>query len=162
MENSQFQANKVDKPRDLSGQDLKQILKRIFKQIQIDHIQIVSAEIACYFFLTLLPTLTSAISIYGLMMESEEVQHQLSAISPALPQQSKEILSGTLNDIASRSHSNLSWPLLLGLAISQLRGNRATITVFEGVNIAFNEINDNKLLKKYGITLSFTNGGILK
>jgi membrane protein len=159
--NEKASGNTAKKPRKIPPGGYKQVFKRVLKNFQIDHIPVVSAGIAFYFFLALFPALAAVVSIYGLVMEPAEVQQQIAEISSALPEKTQVLLSDILNGIARKSTGTLGWTLLLGLLISILSANRGTIAVFEGVNIAYKERNERKLLRKYGVTLSFTLGGIL-
>ena len=52
----------VVKPSQLSGEGWKQISKRVYSQLTADHISIVAAGVAFYFFLALIPTFIAAIS----------------------------------------------------------------------------------------------------
>ncbi|MFA0964845.1 YihY/virulence factor BrkB family protein [Roseivirga sp. BDSF3-8] len=151
----------ASKPRHLPGKGWKDIGKRVLDQLKKDHVQITAAGVAFYFFLAIFPTIAAAVSIYGLVMEPAEVEQQISQATAALPPQASDMLSGILEKTASKPGSTLGWSLVLSILLSLWSANKGTSALFEGVNIAYDELDERNFLKKYGITLLFTLGGIL-
>ena len=73
--------------------------KRAFKEMQTDHVQIVSAGVAFYFFLSIFPTIVVAISIYSLVLDPAEIQEQLSRLTLILPEQAYGMITDILNQL---------------------------------------------------------------
>ncbi|MBS0001364.1 MAG: YihY/virulence factor BrkB family protein [Cyclobacteriaceae bacterium] len=165
MSNSrQIRNNRGIKPEKsgiTSLKDLKGFVSRVMEQIKHDHVQVVSAGVAFYFFLALFPTFAAIISIYGLVMDAAHVEQQMSQIATNLPDQTQQMLSGILHRLAGQSDQTLGWSLVISILISFWSANKGTSAVFEGVNIAYNEIDERNFFRKNGITILFTIGGII-
>ncbi|HET8865760.1 MAG TPA: YihY/virulence factor BrkB family protein [Gracilimonas sp.] len=151
----------AEKPHQLTWQGWKQIGKRVKSQLTVDHISIVSAGVAFYFFLSLFPTLIAAISIFGLVMEPAEIQQQISEVAHILPDQSSEMISNILEGITEKSSKSLGWSLVWSILFSLFTAMQGTKAVFEGINVAYDEIDERGFFKYNGLTLLFTLGGIL-
>ena len=145
----------------LSFNRIKKFIMAIMAEIKYDHVQVVSAGVAFYFFLALFPTFAAIISVYGLVMEPEQVQEQMAQVSANLPEQTHQMLSNILNRLASQSNQSLGWSLVLSILIFFWSANKGTSAVFEGVNIAYNKVDERNFFKKNAITLLFTIGGII-
>ncbi len=151
----------AEKPIQLSWKGWKQIGKRVNSELTVDHIAIVAAGVAFYFFLALFPTFIAAISIFSLVMEPAQIQQQISEIAHILPQQSTQMISDVLEDITGKSKATLGWSLVVSVLFSLLSAQQGTKAVFEGINVAYNEIDERGFFKYNGLTLLFTIGGIV-
>ena len=148
-------------PGEITGNGWKDITKRVFKQINRDNATIVSAGVAFYFFLALIPAIAAIVSIYGLVVDSQQVEQQLSQIANFLPDQAYQLVSDILHQTVEKSQESLSWSLIISILFSLWSANKATSAVFEGVNIAYHETDDRSFLIKKSITLLFTLGVII-
>lgn len=151
----------AEKPQHFDWEDWKAIVLRVKDDISKDHLQVVAAGVAFYFFLALFPAFSAVVSIYGLLVEPAEVQQQMDQMTRLLPEQAREMLSGILNNIAGKSDSTLGWSLVLSLLFSLWSANKGTTALFEGTNIAYSQLDERGFLKKKAITLLFTLGGIV-
>ena len=139
----------------------KDIVLRAKDQLRKDHVSIVSAGIAFYFFLAVFPAIGAALSIYGLVMEPAQVAQQMTQLANVLPEQAHQMIGGILEQQSERSGSALGWSLVLSVLISLWSANKGTRAIFEGVNIAYNETDKRGFFKKNGLTLLFTLGGMM-
>lgn len=151
----------ADKPREIPTSGWKDVFKRVKDQLTQDHISIVAAGIAFYFFLAIFPALVAIISIYGLVNEPAQVEQQLAAITDILPQQAHQMLEERLKSIAGQSGGTLGWGVAISILVSLWSANKGTKSLFEGVNIAYNEKDERGFLKQTGLTLLFTLGGMI-
>ncbi|PRY10183.1 membrane protein [Pontibacter ummariensis] len=151
----------AERPSDIPGSGWKQVMLRVKDQISSDNIGIVSAGVAFYFFLALFPTLTAIISIYGLVTDPATVEQQMEQLTNVLPQEAHQLLTEQLRSIAEKSGSSLGWGVALSILLSLWSANSGTKSLFEGINIAYDEENDRSFLKLNAITLLFTLGGII-
>jgi membrane protein len=149
------------KPSDIPKKGWKEISSRIALQIKKDHLQIVAAGVAFYFFLALFPTIAAAISIYGLVMSPAEVQQQMGQLTAVLPEEAYSLISNILEQFSSESQQTLGWSLAISILFSLWSANKGTSALFEGINIAYNELDERSFFAKNGLTLLFTLGGIL-
>jgi membrane protein len=151
----------AERPSQIPMKGWKDIAIRVKDQMKTDHIPIVSAGIAFYFFLAIFPTIAAALSIYGLVMEPAEVQQQMSQLANVLPEQAHQMISSILEKQSEKPASSLGWSLVLSILISLWSANKGTKAVFQGVNISYNEKDERDFFKLAAVTLLFTIGGII-
>lgn len=144
------------KPGQFRWEGWQQIGQRVYRQLSLDHISIVAAGVAFYFFLALFPTFIAAISIYGLVTEPAQIQQQIGQVAHILPAQSSEMISNILEGIADKSGKTLGWSLALSILFSLWSAQKGTKAVFEGINIAYDENDDRGFFKSNGLTMLFT------
>lgn len=153
--------HQAEKPKEIPKSGWKEVFIRVKNQLSKDNMDIVSAGVAFYFFLAIFPALAAAVSIYGLVTDPAQVEQQLSQITSALPEQAHQLLSERLHNIAQKSGSTLGWGMALSILISLWSANKGTKSLFEGINIAYDERDERGFLKQNGLTLLFTLGGIV-
>lgn len=139
----------------------KTILKRVLKEISENNVSIISAGVAFYSFLAVFPAIAALVSIYGLAMDPQSIQDQLSQISGMMPQEAYEILKTQLEKLVSTPESALGWSMAIGILFSLWSANKGTKSLFTGVDIAYDTVNQRGFLKQNALTLSFTLGAIL-
>lgn len=149
------------KPHQIPSKGWKEILKRTFSEIKDDHVQIVSAGIAFYFFLAIFPAIIAAINIYSLILEPAQIREQFMALKEMLPAQAYQIISGILEPMVNQSNNTLGWSLVISTLISLWSANKGMTALFEGLNIAYDEQDDRGFIKKTAITLFYTIGAII-
>lgn len=153
--------HRAEKPGEIPKKGWKEIGKRIFSQLQEDHVQIVSAGVAFYFFLALFPMIVAAISVYGLVLSPSQIQQHITELGSVLPSEAYKIIQGIMEPMLDKPSETFGWGLALSLLISLWSANKGTSALFEGINIAYNERDERGFLKKTGLSLLFTFGGIL-
>lgn len=152
---------RAEKPGQIPKRGWKEIGKRIFSQLQEDHVQIVSAGVAFYFFLALFPMIVAAISVYGLVLSPSQIQQHITELGGVLPSEAYKIIQGIMEPMLDKPSETFGWGLALSILISLWSANKGTSALFEGINIAYNEKDERGFFKKTGMTLLFTLGGIL-
>ena len=153
--------HEAERPKQIPKAGWKEVSKRVMGQLKEDNIDIVSAGVAFYFFLAIFPALVAIISIYGLVNDPAQVEQQLETISGALPEQAHQMLSERLKSIASQSSGTLGWGVALSILLSLWSANKGTKSLFEGINIAYDERDERGFIKQNALTLLFTLGGMV-
>ncbi len=151
----------ADKPSHLPMRGWKDIASRVKERLKENHVSIVSAGIAFYFFLALFPAMAAALSIYGLVMDTAQVEQQVNQLTNVLPEQARQMIGSVLQREAAKAESSLGWSLFLSVMLSLWSANKGTKAIFEGVNITYNEKDERGFLRANGITVLFTLGSIL-
>ena len=151
----------AERPSEIPMKGWKDIGWRVKDQLRDDHVSIVAAGIAFYFFLAIFPAIGAALSLYGLVMDPAQIARQLGQLANALPEQAHELISDILNQQSERSGSALGWSLILSVLIGLWSANKGTKAVFEGINIAYTETDGRGIVKRNAVTLVFTLGGLV-
>ena len=153
--------HRAAKPGQIPMKGWKEIALRVKDQLTNDHVPILAAGIAFYFFLAIFPATAAALSIYGLIMEPAEVAQQMSQLANTLPKKAHQTISNILDQQSQKPGSVLGWSLIISILLSLWSANKGTKAVFEGVNIAYNQKEERGFFKLTGVTLLFTLGGII-
>lgn len=161
MNTADNRGHDAEKPGQIPRNGWKDIGIRVKDQLAKDNVSIVSAGVAYYFFLALFPTIIAAVSIYGLVMDPAQVEQQMSQIAGILPEQASRMLSNILERIAGKTEETLGWSFAVSILVSLWSAQKGTNSVFEGVNIAYDEIDERGFFKRNGLTLLFTLAGII-
>ncbi|MGM1057359.1 MAG: YihY/virulence factor BrkB family protein [Bacteroidota bacterium] len=139
----------------------KIILLRVKDQIAKNNVGIVSAGVAFYAFLAIFPAIMALISIYGLAMDPENVQRQISSFSDMMPEQAFSIVEAQIKEFTSTSGKALGWGTALGILFSLWSANKGTKSLFIGIDIAYNTNNTRNFILQNALTLLFTLGAVV-
>lgn len=148
-------------PTKISGSGWKTIALRVKDQIGENNVAIVAAGVAFYGFLAVFPAIMALISIYGLAMDPQQIESQISQISSMLPEQAYELLQDQIEQFTATSSQSLSWGTALGILFSLWSANKGIKSLFTGVDIAYDTVNTRGLISQNALTLVFTLGAIL-
>lgn len=151
----------AEKPTQLPMKAWRSIALRVYDQLIKDHVSIISAGTAFYFFLAIFPAIAASFSIYGLIMEPAQVQQQMFQLAHILPEQVHHMVSNILERQTEKSESSLGWSLVLSILFSLWSANTGAKAIFEGVNITYNVTDDRGYFQYTAITFLFTIGSIL-
>src|SRR5690606_9069990 len=163
MNNSEREnkGRKAERTGRLPAGNLKDLGKGVMSSIKNDHVQIVAAGVGFYFFMSLFPILVAGLSIYGLVLDPADLQEHISVLSNVLPSKAAGIIESIMDPIVSKPDQTLGWGLALSILLSIWSANKGTSALFEGVNIAYNEVDTRSFIKKTFLTLLFTIGGLI-
>lgn len=153
--------HKAEKPSEIPASGWKEIGSRVVSQLSKDHVQIVSAGVGFYFFMAIFPTIVAALSVYGLVLDPAQIQDHVDGLAQFLPGEAYGIIESIIEPIVSKPAQSLGWGLVISILLSIWSANQGTKALFEGINIAYNEIDNRNFFKKTGLTLLFTFGGII-
>lgn len=142
-----------------------QILRRTFWAVASDHLGLISAGVAFYMLLALFPALVLAVALVGLVWSAEDFLSQLDALSQLLPPQVAEPILTQAAHIASRDSGGLELAAWAGLLIALYSSSRATLSLIEGLNVAYDEDEKRGLiglnLQGLALTLGLLAGGLV-
>jgi membrane protein len=121
----------------------------------------VAASCGFYALLALFPAISVLISLYGLLLDPAQVEHQLQAVSGVLPPEAFNLIATQVHKLAAAGSTKLTWRLALGLLValwSCMSGTKALLT---SLNIAYEEQEKRSFLRYNLAALVFTLGGVI-
>jgi membrane protein len=151
----------VRDPGQIPYKGWRDILVRVGRQILIDNVGILAAGIAFFAFVAIFPAIAALISVYGLIVDPQVIQQQLSQLADVLPSQARELIRKQLEQIVSGNSFALSWGLIFSIILSLWSANAGTKALFMGINIAYGEQEKRGFLKVNVLTLLFTLCGMI-
>src|SRR4051812_33149029 len=96
----------ADRPTEIPARGWKDVAVRVKRESKDDHVSLLSAGIAFYSLLALVPGLVALISMYGLVAKPSQVRSQVVSSLAAAPKEVRDMVSAQLQNIASNSNSS--------------------------------------------------------
>ncbi|MEX2565046.1 MAG: YihY/virulence factor BrkB family protein [Cyclobacteriaceae bacterium] len=152
---------KVGSPYEISFSGWKAVLVKVKDQIGENNVIIVSAGVGFFGFLAIFPAIMALISIYGLVMDPQQIEEQLTNISSMMPEQTYKILQQRADNFINSSGGALGWGTAFGILFGIWIANVGTKSLFKGIDIAYKTRSYRGILKHNGLTLLFTFGAII-
>ncbi len=138
-----------------------QIAKRAWQQVGKDNVQIVSAGVAFYFFLSLFPAIAAFLSLYGLIISPEKAAEQVGRLQPLLPAESYQLIANFADTLTTSTSPSLGWGVALSILLGVFSANKGTNALFIGLNIAYNQSDSRSFIRRNLLTLGVTLGTII-
>jgi membrane protein len=149
------------KPTDIPAAGWKDILWRVKDEVTEDRVMLIAAGVTFYILLALVPALTAMVSIYGLFSDPQQVGEQLAQLQGFIPGGGMEVLQDQMSRLAEQDESSLGIAFLVSLALSLWSANAGIKSLFEAMNVAYEETEKRGFIKLNLISLAFTLCGIV-
>ncbi len=159
-EGGKGRGRQAKRPTDIPAKGWRDILLRVKNQIGKDNLSIIAAGVAFYSFLAIFPALIATIMIYGFFVSPPKVQEQLQALTGILPQQAQELIGQQLSTVAGQPQAALSWGVLFSLLVALWSAQKGMKALFNGIGVAYDEVDNRGFIKLNALTLLFTLLGI--
>jgi membrane protein len=137
------------------------VVKRLRTQLRDDNIPLLSAGVAFYAMLSILPALIAVISIYGLVAEPQSATAQVSKLADIMPGQAREALIGQLEALTRSAGKGLSLGAALGIMAAVLAASAGMKAMIDGINVAYDQPETRKFLRLRALALLHTLGAIV-
>lgn len=132
------------------------VVKRSWGQASNDNIGLISAGVAFYTFLALVPLLAAIVLTYGLVARPETVVQHASALASVLPAQVAELVGKMLSNVVETSGEKKGLGLFIALAIALWGARNAAGAVIRALNIVYEEDEDRGFVKVNLLALTIT------
>jgi membrane protein len=151
----------ADRPSEIPPPGWFQIVKRAWKESKKDSVPLLSAGVAFYAFLALVPALIAVVMIYGLVSDADEVAEQIESFGSALPSSAEDLLSDQMTTLANTSDRSLSVGLVLALGLALWSASSGISNLITAVNVAYDEEEKRGFVKSRALALGMTVGAIV-
>src|SRR5690554_4509047 len=105
-------------PRKIKLTGWKKILFGVKDRIGENNLAIVAAGVAFYAFLAIFPALMALLSLYGLAVNPEQAEQQISQLSGMMPEEAFTIIKERVENLISTPGNTLGWGTALGILVS--------------------------------------------
>jgi membrane protein len=137
------------------------ILLRVYQNIGEDRIVVVAAGITFYCLLGIFPAIAALVAIYGLFADPTSIAAHLDSASDLLPEGAIDVIRDQMNRVAAQGTGTLGATFIIGLAVSLWSANAATKSLFDALNLVYDEKEKRGLVRLNFVSLAFTTAGIL-
>ena len=149
------------KPTAIPAKGWKDVLWRVYEEFSNDRLMLVAAGVTFYVLLALFPAITAFISIYGLFSDPVSVNDQLQGMAGVLPAGALQIIGEQMQRLTSQESAKLGFGMIFGLGVALWSANAGMKTLFDAMNIVYEEEEKRGFIKLTLVTLAFTLGTIV-
>jgi len=129
----------ADTPAQIPSKGWKDILWRVYGQVQEDRVLLVSAGVTFYLLLAIFPATAAVVSLYGLFADATAINNHLASLAGVLPSGAIDIIGEQVKRIASKSSGTLGFAFFFTLALSLWSANSGMKSIFDALNIVYDE-----------------------
>lgn len=148
-------------PSEIPFKGWRDIFWRLAREVVADRVMLVAAGSAFYLLLAMFPALAAFVSLYGIASDPATVAAQIRFLAGFIPSGGLELIETQLTSLAMQPRDALSFGFLFSLALALWSANNGIKTLFEALNIAYEEREKRGFFKLNLITLGFTLSAML-
>jgi membrane protein len=143
-------------PSDFTLEAWRDILWRVWAEFTADRLTLIAAGATFYLLLALFPALTAFVSIYGFVADPVTIADHIAFLGGLLPSGGVDLIRDQLVSLASQDTATLSFGFLFGLAFALWSANNGIKTLFEALNVAYDESEKRSFIQLNLLSLLFT------
>jgi membrane protein len=134
----------------------KDILLRIWKNIGKDRVIVVAAGVTFYSVLALFPAVAALVALYGLFADPTTITSHLDSIAGLVPAGAIEVIRDQITRVASQGGTTLGLTFIVGLLASLWSANAGMKSLFDALNLVYNEPEKRNFIWLNIVSLTFT------
>ena len=139
----------------------KGVVQRVWQSIGDDHISLVAAGTAFFGLLAIFPAMTALVSLYGLVADPATIRDHVEAMRGLVPVGGLEIIESQLARIVEQGGTANGITFLIGLATALWSANAGMKSLFEAMNVAYDETETRSFVWRTAVSLALTLGAML-
>jgi membrane protein len=143
-------------PSEIPARGWKDILLRVWNNIGEDRVILVAAGVTFYSLLAIFPAIAALVAIYGLFADPSQIAAHVDSLSGIFPAGALEVIRNQMNLVASQGSSKLGVTFLVGFAVSLWSANAGIKSIFDALNLVYNEPEKRGLFGLNLVSLAFT------
>ena len=147
---------KARTPVHIPWQGWKDILLRTYNEILNDRLMAVAGGVVFYSLLSLFPAIAAGVSSYALFFDPESVAKQVAFAAGVVPSNALDMFRDEIMRIANKSDGKLTFGFAIGLAIALWSANAGMKSMFDALNIIYDEQENRGIIKLNVVSLFFT------
>lgn len=152
--------------RHFTRADWAAVARRVAKEVKRDHLLLLSGGIAFYAFVAIFPALIAALAVYGLLSDPAAVEEQINSLATALPGapdqagSAQQLIAQWMQQAALEDSGALTFGLIASIGGALFTASVGVAGIMEGINAAYETTDDRPFLRKRGLALLLTFGGV--
>jgi membrane protein len=143
-------------PHHIPWRGWKDILWRTYREAGRDRLTVVAGSVTYYTLLAVFPGLGVVVSLYGLFADVRMVQEQLVQLSAIFPPEAVRLIGEQMLRLATGEAAGLSLAFVISLLLSVWSANAGMKSLFDGLNVAYDEMEKRNYVFRVALTYGFT------
>ena len=148
-------------PSEIPGKGWRDIMWRIWAEIGEDRISLTAAGTSFFLLLALFPGIAAFVSLYGFVSKPVTIADHISFLGGLLPRGGLDLIKSQLDSLVKQNGAALSFGFIFGLLATLWSANNGIKTLFEAMNVVYDESEKRAFIKLNLVSLAFTLGAIL-
>lgn len=148
-------------PSEIPLKGWKDILWRLYHEVSEDRVMLIAAGATFYLLLALFPALAAFVSLYGFVADPVTIADHIAFLGGFLPSGGMEIIQSQLQSLAQQDQDALSVGFIVGLLLALWSANSGVKTLFDALNIAYEEEEKRSFITLNLWSFAFTLGAML-
>jgi membrane protein len=137
----------------------KIIIRRTYRRID-DRVLATAGGVVFFGLLAIFPAVTALVSSYGLFTDPATISANLQTLAMMLPEGAFQIVEDQVARVVSNGNATLGVTFLFGLVLAIWSANAGVKSIFDALNVAYEEREKRSFIRLNLISLAFTVGGI--
>jgi membrane protein len=117
----------------------RQVLGRVWSELGTDNAGLISAGVAFYAFLSIVPAIAALILSYGLFASPETVMATMMEISRKVPAEAVPVIVNQIESIARAPAETKGWSLVVAIALAIYGATKGVDAIVTAINITYDE-----------------------
>jgi membrane protein len=147
---------RADTPSDIPARGWKDILLRAYANIGRDRVITIAAGVTFYSILALFPAIAALVSLYGLFADPGAISSHLDSVAGVLPGGAVSIVGDELKRLTAQRNGTLGFATLIGLVTALWSANAGIKSLFDALNLVYNEPEKRGFIMLNAVSLAFT------
>ncbi len=148
-------------PSEIPARGWKDILLRIWSNIGEDRVMLVAAGVTFYSLLAIFPAIAALVALYGLFADPSTIARNIDSLSSLMPGGALDVVRNQINLVASQGQAKLGVAFIVGFLISLWSANAGIKSIFDALNLVYNEKEKRGLIELNLVSLAFTIAAIV-
>jgi membrane protein len=129
---------------------------RIWANIGKHRVIVIAAGVTFYSILAIFPAIAALVALYGLFADPATITSHLDSIADLVPSGAIEVIRDQITRVASQGRTTLSLTFIVSLLISLWSANAGMKSLFDALNLVYNETEKRGFFKLNLVSLTFT------
>lgn len=156
-----FPGATAETPAEIPRRGWVQVVKRAWKEAQLDQVPLLAAGVAFYTFLSLFPAMIAAVMVYGLVADPQTVAEQSRWVADTLPRDAASLVTDQMEAITDQPQRSLGLGVLVTLVLSLWSASGGVGNIVSAINIAYDEEETRGFVRRKLLSLGLTLGAIV-
>jgi membrane protein len=143
-------------PAEIPKRGWKDVLLRIWKNIGNDRVIVVAAGVTFYSILAVFPAIAALVALYGLFADPATITSHLDSITGLVPGGAIEVMRDQIMRVTSQGSTTLGLTFVVSLLVSLWSANAGMKSLFDALNLVYNESEKRGFFKLNLVSLVFT------
>jgi len=151
----------AESPSEIPAKGWRDILSRVYSNVGDHRILSLAAGMTYYSLLAIFPALAALVAIYGLVSDTSTITRHLDEVSGFMPGGALDVAREQLARVALKGNQTLGLTFIIGLAVSVWSANAAMKSLFDTLNVVYDEKEKRGFFKLNAMSLTFTLAAIV-